>query len=67
MDQVLTGAAAMATGVAAVLGVRAATVTVGDNMDGFIGDIQRQGRWASWAAVANAIAAAVLIVQTFRM
>ncbi|WP_210482909.1 hypothetical protein [Microvirga antarctica] len=66
MDHALTICAAVATGLAAVLGVKAATVTVRDDQDEFIGDLGRQGRWAAWAAVANAIAAALLILQTFR-
>jgi hypothetical protein len=65
MENVTTLAAVGFTALAAVLGVRAATVDVRDNMDKFMEDLQRQGRWASWAAVANAAAAAVLIVQTF--
>lgn len=48
-------AAITAAAIAAVLGIRAATVTVRDNMDGFIDDLKRQGRWASWAAVAAAV------------
>jgi hypothetical protein len=41
--------------VAAVLGLRAATVEVRDNLDEFINDLRRQGRWASWAALAAAV------------
>ncbi|TPM33880.1 hypothetical protein FJ955_03860 [Mesorhizobium sp. B2-2-2] len=37
---------------AAVLGIRAATITVRNSMDDFMGDIARQSRWASFAAVA---------------
>lgn len=40
---------------AAGLGIRAATVVVRDSLDDFIGDIARQGKWASWAAVAAGI------------
>jgi hypothetical protein len=65
LDQILTGGAAVAAALAAVLGLRAATVPVRDNIDKFIGDLQRQGRWAAWAAVANALAAAVLVYQSF--
>jgi hypothetical protein len=36
-------------------GIRAATVKVRDNLDGFIPDLQRQGRWAGVAATAAAI------------
>lgn len=43
--------------VAAFLGYGAARVEVRDNMDQFINDLRRQGRWASWAAVINAFAA----------
>lgn len=38
--------------IAAGLGIRAATIHVRDNLDEFIGDIHKQGKWASWAAVA---------------
>jgi hypothetical protein len=41
--------------VAAGLGIRAATVNVRDNIDEFMNDLKRQGRWASWAAVAAGI------------
>lgn len=40
---------------AAGLGIRAATVVVRNSQDDFISDISRQGRWASWAAVAAGI------------
>lgn len=45
-------AAIAASFVAAVLSLRAAAVAVRDNMDEFINDLQRQGRWASWAFAA---------------
>lgn len=41
--------------VAAMLGIRAATVKVRDSVDEFIGDLQQQGRWASGAAVAAGV------------
>jgi hypothetical protein len=41
--------------VAAGLGIRAASVVVRDSLDDFISDISRQGRWASWAAVAAGV------------
>ena len=47
MENVTTLAAVGFTALAAVLGVRAATVDVRDNMDKFMEDLQRQGRWAS--------------------
>jgi hypothetical protein len=47
--------------VAAVLGIRAATVKVNDNIEKFIYDLQRQGRWASWTATATAAAVATAI------
>jgi hypothetical protein len=38
-----------------VAGVRAATVPVRDNIDEFIGDLHRQGRWAAIAASLAAV------------
>ncbi|RWP57401.1 MAG: hypothetical protein EOR07_31215 [Mesorhizobium sp.] len=38
--------------IAAGLGIRAATCVIRDSLDDFMSDIARQGRWASWAAVA---------------
>jgi hypothetical protein len=64
MDQILTGGAAIATAVAAVFGLLAATTKVHDNIDRFMIDLERQGRLAAWAAFANAVAAAFLIFQT---
>jgi hypothetical protein len=46
---------------AAMFGTRAATTEVRDNLEMFMIDLQRQGRLAGWAAVANAIAAAMLV------
>jgi hypothetical protein len=66
MDQILTAGAAVATGIAAVFGLLAATTKVHDNIDRFMIDLERQGRLAAWAAFANAAAAAFLIIQTMR-
>ena len=52
--------------IAAVLGIRAATVQVRDNMDAFISDLQRQGRWASYAAMTAALATAPQAFQQFQ-
>lgn len=41
--------------VAAALGIRAATIPIRDSIDDMIPDIGRQGKWASWAAVAAGI------------
>ena len=46
MDQILTGGAAIATAVAAVFGLLAATTKVHDNIDRFMIDLERQGRLA---------------------
>jgi hypothetical protein len=51
--------------VAAFLGVRAATVKVRDNMDGFISDLQRQGRWAGCAAAAAAVSTVLQAAHQF--
>ncbi|TGQ01408.1 MULTISPECIES: hypothetical protein [unclassified Mesorhizobium] len=42
--------------VAAALGFRASTVKIRDSIDDMMPDIARQGKWASWAASAAAIA-----------
>src|SRR5690348_13797810 len=42
--------------IAAIFGIRAATVTIRDNQDKFISDLGRQSRWASYAAAAAALA-----------
>jgi hypothetical protein len=52
MTAYLPIAALLLSGVAALLGIRAATMKVRDNQDAFIADLQRQGRWASYAAIA---------------
>lgn len=43
--------------VAALLAIRGATMEIRDNQNEFIGDIKRQGRWNSWAALFAAIGA----------
>ncbi|TGQ94645.1 hypothetical protein EN794_053305 [Mesorhizobium sp. M00.F.Ca.ET.151.01.1.1] len=42
--------------VAAALGFRASTVKIRDSIDDMMPDIARQGKWASWAASAAAVA-----------
>jgi len=61
----LSAAALAMSGIAALLGVRAATIVVRDNIDEFINDLWKQGRWASAAAVAAAIATALQAAQHF--
>lgn len=51
----LSGAALGVVG--AILGARAATITVRNSQDHFIEDLHRQGRWASYAATAAAVTA----------
>ncbi|RWQ54660.1 hypothetical protein [Mesorhizobium sp.] len=48
---------------AACLGIRAATISVRDSMDHFISDLQRQGRWAGWAAAMAAVSVAFQAVD----
>jgi len=50
-------AAVIASVFGAVLGLRAATIKVRDNLDAFINDLNRQGTWAAWAAVVACVAA----------
>jgi hypothetical protein len=61
LDLFLTIGALTATMVAAMLGLRAATMNVRENLETFMLDLQRQGRWSGWAMVANATATAMLI------
>lgn len=65
MASYLSIAALIVSGVAALLGVRAATIVVRDNIDEFMNDLQRQGRWASYAAVAAAVATALQAAHQF--
>lgn len=60
-DYVALASAALA----AVFAVRAATVHVRDNIDSFMEDIHRQSRWATFAALANAVAVAALVAERF--
>jgi hypothetical protein len=56
--------------ISAVLWAFGASVKIRDNLDGFIGDLQRAGRWNSWAAgtaCAAALASGVVAVcEVFR-
>jgi len=61
----LSLAALAVSGLAAILGVRAAAIVVRDNVDEFVNDLQRQGRWASYAAIAAAFATALQAAQHF--
>ncbi|MER8399838.1 hypothetical protein [Mesorhizobium sp. M1348] len=54
MTEALPYLAIVTSLVAACLGIRAA-ISVRDSMDHFIADLQRQGRWAGWAAAMAAI------------
>jgi hypothetical protein len=51
--------------IAVVCGIVAATIEVRDSMDHFIGDLQRQGRWAAYAAIAAGIGMALEVVDYF--
>lgn len=54
---------ASAAAAAAILSFVAARIEVRDNMDEFMNDLRRQGRWAQAAAAANVIAAAAVIMS----
>ncbi|WP_202302237.1 hypothetical protein [Mesorhizobium sp. 131-2-1] len=45
--------------IAAGLGIRAARIEIRNSMDDFMSDIQRQGRWAGYAAIAAWVAVVV--------
>jgi hypothetical protein len=51
--------------IAALLGLRAATVKVRDDIDRFISDLHRQGRWAGFAAAAAAIATVLQAIALY--
>lgn len=63
MSNLVSGTSIAVSLMAAVLGVRAATVKVRNNQDGLIFDLQRQGRWAGYAAAAAAISTVLQAVQ----
>jgi hypothetical protein len=65
MMNLLATASIIISLLAAVFGIRAATVKVRDNQDEFISDLQRQGRWAGVAAAAAAISTVLQAVQHF--
>jgi hypothetical protein len=65
MPTYLSIGAIVASLIAALLGIRAATVKVHDNIDRFIADLHRQGRWAACAALAAAIATVLQIVGQY--
>ena len=49
--------------IGAAFGLRAATVHVRDSLDQFIGDIQRQSRWATYTAIAATISATLQALE----
>lgn len=51
--------------VAGFLAVAAARVEIRDNIDMFMSDIHRQGTWASYAALAAAVAALLQAAHYF--
>lgn len=54
---------AVAAVTAAVFSTVAARIEIRDSSDQFIGDIHRQGWWASWGAYANVIATLALCLS----
>jgi hypothetical protein len=50
---------------AAVLGIRAATIPIRESLDHIMMDIGRQGKWASWTALTAAAAAVLQSVDRF--
>lgn len=51
--------------IAGTLGVWAATTEVRDNVDAFIGDLKKQGKRASVAAIFAAASSVVLAIEYF--
>jgi hypothetical protein len=51
--------------VAALLGLKAATMPVRDSMDDFMADLRKQGRWTSFAAGAAAVSVLAQAIERF--
>ena len=47
----------------AALGFKAVTIEIRESMDDFIADMQRQGQWVRWAAIAALLTAAASAVK----
>lgn len=65
MMDIFAAAALGASCVAGAFGVRAATIHIRDNIDEFINDLHRQGRWASAAAILAAISSGLQAAAQF--
>ena len=63
VSSALSWASIVLAGVAAVLAIKTATISVRNNVDVFIDDISRQGRWATWTALASAAAVAAQAME----
>ncbi|SDP47221.1 hypothetical protein SAMN05428967_2271 [Phyllobacterium sp. YR620] len=50
---------------AAALGLRAATFPIRETINHLTSDIGRQGKWASWAALAAALSAVLQSIDRF--
>jgi hypothetical protein len=62
--QIVTAISGVLAVAASIFAIKAATVEVRDNLDEFIGDLRRQSRWSTLAAVTAA--ATVLLDQISR-
>lgn len=47
---------------ASLFALRAASIAIRDNIDAMMSDIHKQGRWSGYAAIANALASAAIVV-----
>ena len=60
----LLGAVALTlTGLAIVFSIQAQKVKIRNSMDDFIDDLHRQGWWAMWATILQAVATGILIIR----
>lgn len=66
MKEAASLVALVAAVVSAFIGLYAALgIEVRDNMDAFISDLQKQSKWASWAAASAGISAVAQVVERF--
>jgi hypothetical protein len=63
MLQILTITTTTLAVIAALVGMRIAAIEIRDNIDEFINDLHRQGRWQKWSAAINLLAAAALVAS----
>ncbi len=63
LETALTWSAIVLGVATAGLGLKAASIEIRDDLDEFINDMQRQGRWVRWTAIAALLTAAASAVK----